>query len=316
MRSKEWLAIMNPFSGGGISEEKWKNVVQSLRNNGFDVQFFFTTDEKLIIEKTKKFIEDGSENIIVLGGDGTINEVINGIMLQKRIPPSQIHLGVIPIGTANDWIKTLQIPNDLTAAINIIKAGKTIMHDVGWATYFVDSKEEKRFFINAAGTGLDSVVVEKTNQQKNRVKSSAIAYFMNLLKAFIQYIGPIVEVETDQGLKLTGKMVDFAVGNGRYIGGGMLPFPKANPTDGLLEGLFIKNITKLKMIFCFSKLYKGNLDTVKEVVYFKAKEIKLVSKEPIFLETDGETLGFAPFTFGIVPQAVTVYSPANFDKTI
>lgn len=310
--NKEWIAIINPRSGGGMSDEKWDAIQQRLLKEGFDIQFCFTEKDKSNILKTKNLIESGFKHLIVLGGDGTVNEVVNGIMLQTRIPSHEVHLGIIPIGTGNDWIRTIGIPNDITEAINIIKAGSVIHHDVGWATYQINGSEEKRYFINTAGTGLDSIVVEKTNQQKLRTKSSAIAYLMNLAKAFIRYQPVKVEIKGDNGLSFSGKMVDFAIGIGRYNGGGMLPFPEANPCDGLFDAIFIKNMSKLKMIFSFSKLFNGTMGSVKEASVFRSKNITLTSSASIFLETDGETLGYDPFSFGICPQALTLFSPAKF----
>ncbi|MDD4847480.1 MAG: diacylglycerol kinase family lipid kinase [Bacteroidales bacterium] len=308
----EWMAIINPSSGGGISEQKWTEIQHQLSEQGFQIQYYFTEKHFSTIEKVKNIIESGFDHLLVLGGDGTVNEVVNGIMLQKRYPSKAIHLGIIPIGTGNDWIRTIGIPNDIAAAIQIIKAGKVIHHDVGWATFQTHSQEEKRFFINTAGTGLDSIVVEKTNQQKLRSQSSAIAYMMNLLKAFLRYRPMDVQIEADNGIKISGKMIDFAVGIGRYNGGGMLPFPQANPCDGLFDVIFIRNMSKLKMLFCFSKLFKGTLSKVREVHCFQTKKIAFHSSESVFLETDGETLGYDPFTFGICSQVLTIFSPASF----
>lgn len=310
--SNEWMIIINPCSGGGMGEEKWSAIQQQLRDNGFNIQFCFTDKAKSTIQKTKNIIESGFDHIIVLGGDGTVNEVVNGIMLQTRIPSDQVFLGIIPIGTGNDWIRTIGIPNDITSAINIIKAGKVIRLDVGWATYQTNSQQEKRFFVNTAGTGLDSIVVEKTNQQKLRTKSSAIAYMMNLIKAFVRYKPVKVSIEADNGVKISGKMADFAIGIGRYNGGGMLPFPNANPCDGLFDVIFINNMSKFKMVLCFSKLFNGTICNVKEVLSFRTKNLTLSSAESIFLETDGETLGYDPFTFGICPSSLSLFSPAQF----
>lgn len=313
---KEWMVIVNPKAGQGLATEFWEKIGQQLKQNLFDFQFYFTEKNGKTIEQTKKMIENGIENLIVIGGDGTLHEVANGIMLQNRIPSTAVHLGIIPIGTGNDWIKTMNIPNNISEAINIIKNGNRIFQDVGCATYHIDSQVQKRYFINTAGTGLDSIVVEKTNQQKNRSKSSTIAYFSNLLKAFYHYKPVQISIETDDGAKISGKMLSFAVGIGRYNGGGMLPFPNANPTDGLFDGVFINNMSKLKMVFSFQKLYQGTLNTVKETHCFKAKHISINAESPIFLEADGETLGYAPFTFDIIPKALGVFSNATFDEPI
>ncbi len=301
------MVFVNPVSGNGVAKEKWREICKLLEVNNFDFEYYFTEPCGKTITHVRTVIENGYQNLIVIGGDGTLNEVLNGIMTQARFSPTQIKVGIIPVGTGNDWIRTAGIPNSIEKAVQLILRNKTVNQDVGWALHHIDGKTKKRYFINTAGTGLDSIVVDQTNKQKSTFQKSTIAYSLNLLKAFTQYKPVYVTLEDNNGIKLSGKMLNFSVGIGRYNGGGMLPFPDANPTDGLYNVLFISNMSKLKILLSIHKLFKGTLASVKEVQYLHAEKIILHSKSPIFLETDGEVIGYSPFEFGIVPLSFCYY---------
>ena len=305
-----WTVILNPVSGNGLAKANLPKIEAMLQSKAFKYNIYYTEAAGLSIVKIKEIIESGCNHLIVLGGDGTLNEVANAIMLQTLYEPHQIKVGVIPIGTGNDWVKTAQIPNNIYEAINIIAAGNCKLQDVGCATYHDNGTIHKRFFINTAGSGLDSVVIEKANKKKghnNKRKSNKLLYILTLLSAFWKYKPIDANIETDSGEKLSGKVLNFSIGIGRYNGGGMLPFPIAEPNDGYFEALFISNMPKIKMIFSFPKLFKGNLSTVKEVQYLHCKSLTLSASTPIFAETDGEVIGYTPITFDTIPSAFCYY---------
>jgi YegS/Rv2252/BmrU family lipid kinase len=246
-----------------------------------------------------------------MGGDGTLNEVANGIMLQKRYASHEVKVGVVPIGTGNDWIKTADIPTNTNDAINIICAGNTSLQDIGRATYQINNSKHVRYFVNTAGSGLDSIVINKVSQKKTRSKNKGtnkLVYILTLLAEFTKYKPIEVTLETDNDTTLKGNMLNFAIGIGKYNGGGMLPFPNANPGNNLFEVLFISNMPKIRMLFALPKLFSGTLDKVKEVKYIRSKKIKLSSTTPIFAETDGEVIGYTPILFDIEPLAFCYFS--------
>jgi YegS/Rv2252/BmrU family lipid kinase len=246
-----------------------------------------------------------------MGGDGTLNEVANGIMLQKRYASHEVKVGVVPIGTGDDWIKTADIPTNTNDAINIICAGKTSLQDIGRATYQINNSKHVRYFVNTAGSGLDSIVINKVSQKKSAGKkklTNKLVYILTLLAEFTKYKPIEVTLETDNDTTLKGNMLNFAIGIGKYNGGGMLPFPNANPGNNLFEVLFISNMPKIRMLFALPKLFSGTLDKVKEVKYIRSKKIKLSSTTPIFAETDGEVISYTPILFDIEPLAFCYFS--------
>lgn len=305
-----WTVILNPVSGNGIAKTIQPKIEAVLQSKAFKYNIYYTEACGVSISKIKDIIEAGCNHLIVLGGDGTLNEVANAVMLQTRFEPCHVKVGVIPIGTGNDWVKTAQIPNNIYEAINIIEAGNCKCQDIGCATYHYNGTTQKRYFINTAGSGLDSIVIEKANKKKghnHKRKNNKLLYILTLLSAFWKYKPIDVTIETDKNEMLSGKVLDFAIGIGRYNGGGMLPFPTADPADGYFEVLFISNMPKIKMIFAFPKLFKGNLSTVKEVRYLHCKRLTLTSCTPIFAETDGEVIGYTPITFDSIASAFCYY---------
>jgi YegS/Rv2252/BmrU family lipid kinase len=306
-----WTVVINPASGNGLAMKQWKTAEIILQSKGFNYNVCHTQPEGKTIEMVKGIIENGCNHLIVMGGDGTLNEVANGIMLQKRYASHEVKVGVVPIGTGNDWIKTADIPTNTNDAINIICNGKTSLQDIGRATYQINNSKHVRYFVNTAGSGLDSIVINKVSQKKTRSKNKGtnkLVYILTLLAEFTKYKPIEVTLETDNGTTLKGNMLNFAIGIGKYNGGGMLPFPNANPGNNLFEVLFISNMPKIRMLFALPKLFSGTLDKVKEVKYIRSKKIKLSSTTPIFAETDGEIIGYTPILFDIEPLAFCYFS--------
>lgn len=306
-----WTVVINPASGNGLAMKQWKAAEIILQSKGFNYNICHTQPEGKTIEMVKGIIENGCNHLIVMGGDGTLNEVANGIMLQKRYASHEIKVGVVPIGTGNDWIKTADIPTNTNDAINIICAGNTSLQDIGRATYQINNSKHVRYFVNTAGSGLDSIVINKVSQKKSAGKkklTNKLVYILTLLAEFTKYKPIEVTLETDNGTTLKGNMLNFAIGIGKYNGGGMLPFPNANPGNNLFEVLFISNMPKIRMLFALPKLFSGTLDKVKEVKYIRSKKIKLSSTTPIFAETDGEIIGYTPILFDIEPLAFCYFS--------
>ena len=265
---------------------------------------------ELVREKAAEYAGE-QVRFYACGGDGTLNEVANGIMLQKRYATYQIKVGIIPIGTGNDWIKTANIPNNTYDAIDIICNGNTSLQDVGRATYHINGDSHIRYFVNTAGSGLDSIVIDKVCQKKTANKknrTNKLVYMLTLLAEFTKYKPIEVTLETDNGITLRGNMLNFALGIGKYNGGGMLPFPNADTKNNLFEVLFISNMPKIKMLFALPKLFNGTLDKVTEVKYIRSQKIKLSSASPIFAETDGEVIGYTPILFDIEPMAFCYFS--------
>lgn len=294
-------------AGGGKTKKDWPLIAQILQREGIRYEPYFT-DRRLhasIIARNK--IKEGYSKIIVVGGDGTMNEVINGVFAQKRILTTEVMLGMISVGTGNDWAKTFNIPSDYEGAVRTIKEQKTFIQDAGLVNYRKNGKEWKRYFINIAGMGFGARVVERANRSKEKGKSGPMLYFYNILFSLIQYRSKKAVIEID-GTSYNRKIFSLNVGIGKYNGGGMIQVPHAIADDGLYSITLIKKIGKLNVIANMKKLYNGTITQHSKVETYMAKSVQIDGSTLLKVETDGESLGHGPVSFEIIPRCVTVIS--------
>lgn len=304
---EKYLVVVNPNAGGGKAKKDWPVIEALLRQQQFEIDVVKTKYRHHAIQMVShKLGQENYRNIIVVGGDGTVNEVVNGIFGQDKVPTREVRMGVIMIGTGNDWGKMFDIPNDYAEAIALIVTGKTFTQDVGHVSYFVGDVEKTRYFINCAGLGFDALVTETTNRNKDAGKSSTLSYFKSLLGSLFKYKPVDVRVHIDNREILDGKLFTLSLGIGKFTGGGMQQNPDAVADDGLFDLMLVDNIAKTKLIRKIKKLYDGSIKEIKEVQSYRLSNMKVESENKLMLEVDGESLGHAPFTFGLVPESLQV----------
>jgi len=307
MSKSNWIAIVNMAAGGGKTKKDWPLIAQILQREGIRYEPFFT-DRRLhasIIARNK--IKEGYSKIIVVGGDGTMNEVINGVFAQERILTTEVMLGMISVGTGNDWARTFNIPSDYESAVRTIKQQRTFIQDAGLVNYVKNGKEWKRYFINIAGLGFGARVVERANRSKEKGKSGPMLYFYNILYSLIRYKSKQAIIEID-GTSYNRKVFSLNVGIGKYNGGGMIQVPHAIADDGLYSITLIKKVGKLNVIANINKLYNGKIIHHSKVETYMGKSLQVEGSTLLKLETDGESLGHGPVSFEIIPRSVTVIS--------
>ena len=307
IKENKHLVIVNPNAGGRKAEKDWPKIESLIKEQGIDYELIFTKYRHHAIQLVpEKITNNHYRKIIAVGGDGTVNEVVNGIFAQSAVPTKEIQLGVIMIGTGNDWGKMFDIPNDYSEAISLITAGKSFIQDVGHVSYFIGDKEKTRYFINCAGLGFDALVTETTNKDKDSGKSSTLSYFKSLIGSLFKYKPVDVKVQIDNREILNGKLFTLSLGIGKYTGGGMQQNPNAIADDGLFDLMLVDNIAKTKLIRKIKKLYDGSINDIEEVQSFRSNNLKVESDYKLMLEVDGESLGHAPFTFGLISESLQV----------
>lgn len=304
----KWLIIVNPNAGSKKGEKDWPKICQHLTREGFNYECVFTEHRNHAIHLASDNIARGFRNIAVVGGDGTLNEVLNGIMGQVAVPPLEISLGMIPVGTGNDWCRTFHIPFDYKKAIAILKTGKTFIQDVGLVHYHKESEKHSRYFMNVAGMGYDALVAKKTNIMKEKGHGNTFAYFYFVFASLFQYKFLDGVIEVDDEIVFKGEIFSMNVGICKYNGGGMMQVPYAIPDDGLMDVMVIRKASKFAVVRYTRKLYDGTLVNLPFVTTFRGKHVRIRSTESIYIETDGESLGHTPFTFEILPLALRVIS--------
>ena len=304
-RSEDWLVIINPNAGRHRGMRDWNLIAGWLNHFGFRYQPVFTEFPLHATTLTHKYIEKGHTRIIVVGGDGTMNEVVNGVFRQQRFKTTDISLGMITVGTGNDWGRMFGIPKDYKEAIRVLKQNKTFIQDAGMVEYKMDNASENRYFVNIAGLGFDAEVVRKTNRLKEKGKGGALLYLMNIFSSLVNYKYANAVISVD-GTDLEHEFLSMNVGICKYNGGGMIAVPGAVPDDGLFDLTVINRMSRPYILWSLRRLYDGTIHEHPRVDSFTGKSIRVESDDRIMLETDGESLGHTPLEFRIIPRSVKI----------
>lgn len=314
----KWLIIVNPKASVGKCGKDWPEIQHILVNEGIDFDAFLTEYPGHAIDLARdQIVEKGYKKVISIGGDGTNNEIINGIFSQQRVPPRVIQMGVIPVGTGNDWRRTFDIPTDYQANVNTIKKGYTLLHDIGKVTYYNHGNPQERFFLNAAGTGLDEMVCNRANQLKSQGKGGAVRYMLSTANCLYRFKCVHIQLEIDGQKVFDDEVLSLSLGNGKFNGGGMMMMPDASPNDGLFDVTVIKKVGMIKFATHLNSIYDGSfIQKIQEVSTFRGKKIRITSipAHQLLLETEGETLTNSPFDFEILPQAINMIIPEQLNN--
>ena len=309
----KWLVVVNPKASVGKAEKDWPEIKQMLIDAGIEFDDVLTEYPRHAIEIVRNaIVEQGYRKFISVGGDGTNNEVINGIFTQDVVPTTEITMAALPIGTGNDWCRTFGIPLEYEEIIKIIKTGYTFAHDIGKLTYYNDGDSKIRYFLNAAGTGLDEMVCSSTNLMKQQGKSGTIRYLISLVKCIFKYKITHIQLTIDDELVFDDYILNLSIGNGRFNGGGMMTMPNAIPNDGLFDVTVIKKVSIFKFAANVKNVYDGTfINKIDEVKTFRGKSIHIVSIPPhsLLVETEGENLNNSPFDFEMLPRSINMVIP-------
>ena len=309
----KWLVVVNPKASVGKAEKDWPEIKQMLIDAGIEFDDVLTEYPRHAIEIVRNaIVEQGYRKFISVGGDGTNNEVINGIFTQDVVPTTEITMAALPIGTGNDWCRTFGIPLEYEEIIKIIKTGYTFAHDIGKLTYYNDGDSKIRYFLNAAGTGLDEMVCSSTNLMKQQGKGGTIRYLISLVKCIFKYKVTHIQLTIDDELVFDDYILNLSIGNGRFNGGGMMTMPNAIPNDGLFDVTVIKKVSIFKFAANVKNVYDGTfINKIDEVKTFRGKRINIVSIPPhsLLVETEGENLNNSPFDFEMLPRAINMVIP-------
>lgn len=311
--NSKWLVIVNPKASIGKAGKDWPQIKQILEKEGIAFDYLITEYQGHAISLVRDSITGkGYKKIISVGGDGTNNEVVNGIFTQKRFPTEEIMMGIMPVGTGNDWRRTFDFGIDYQENAKIIKAGNTFKHDIGKVTYYNDGDPQVRYFLNAAGTGLDEAVCQSTNAMKQQGKGGAARYMINVAKCLFGFDCPHIQLEIDDQLVFDDEILSLGVGICRYKGGGMMTMPNAVPNDGLFDITAIRKVGMAKFAANISKIYDGTfIKKMNEVSTFQGRKVKVTSipAHALKLETEGETLTNSPFEFEMLQQSINMVVP-------
>ena len=312
INTEHWFAIINPTAGAGHGLTDYPQIAKLLRDNNISHDTVFTEHKFHATELAVEAVNKGYRKIIVIGGDGTLNEVVNGLFIQKQCKTTDVTLAVIAVGTGNDWVRSFGIASNYAQAIRAIKEGGTFLQDVGAVTYTESKYSQTRYMVNVAGLGFDSFVISVFNHWKAQGWRGRWLYIASILKAYFKCKSSGVKIEVDDNVIFNNLIFSIAVGICKYNGGGVLQLPKAVADDGLLDITLIKPLHWWHIVFRLRKLFNGGIYSIGHVKHAQGKCIKITSAPPITLECDGEMMGETPVEISVVPHAIRVTVTKEF----
>jgi diacylglycerol kinase (ATP) len=294
--------IVNPVAGASSTRRKWPIINRLLNRIGLPFDFEYTEGVGHAIELARLAASDGYRYLVAVGGDGTVNEVANGILHSTH--PSTTALGIVSTGTGSDFIRSVGISRDYTAACSALTGSRRLSIDVGVIEYQSKGQTLERFFINTAGVGFDAAAVRETERMP-KYFGGTIPYLVGVLRALLTYKNKPVVIRVGDEVE-SYRVLDVAVANGGYLGGGMHIAPEAELSDSLLDVVIVGDMGKLEFLKEFPTVYKGTHINHPKVAMKKGTHITIESPEPTMVYADGELLGECPASFRVMPGALNL----------
>lgn len=286
------MFIINPVAGKGSAIKIWRDIKRLIDDAGLDYAYKFTTGPRDATLIAKTAAAEKNDIVAVLGGDGTLQEAVNGLV------GSETCLAVLPGGTGNDFAKTLKISKDIGKMIEtLIKPVKKKIDVL---------KCNDQYLINMAGIGLDAQVAANVNGK--RCLKGELAYLSAILQTLASYRAADVEIIVD-GVKKRERITLIAVGNGQFVGGGIHMLPEAKIDDGLLDICVIRETTKLEALLTLPKVYAGRHISHPKCRFLKAHEviINVIQESPkVFSQIDGQVFCEQSLYISVIPQAINI----------
>lgn len=302
---RKTVFIVNPRSANGATGRNWTRIDQEIRRGlgtGYDVRF--TEGQGHATALTSEAIKEGYELVVAMGGDGTINEVVNGFFEEEKPLNPNAALAVMSVGTGSDFVKTLEFPTTPFEAAGRIKSGNVWAVDLGKCSYVgLDGEQDSRFFINIAGFGQEGAVVDKVNRT-TKAFGGQISFLWAILTTLLTYENKLTKYRIDDGAEEEKVLSTFAVANGRFYAGGIKAAPNAQLDDGLFDIVSIGDMGFLEAVSSLGKFRNGTYLQIPKVSSWRGRTVVASSEETQLVEMEGEVVGRLPARFEMLPKAM------------
>ncbi|WP_436514595.1 diacylglycerol/lipid kinase family protein [Ekhidna sp. To15] len=287
MEERKIFIIWNPFSGGD-SEALSKKLASTLREQQIVHEVFDTIESMSATRTVMEHLDSSFTDLIIIGGDGTINESING--LKYDIP-----VGIVPAGTGDDFIKNVSVGKSVEDRIQTAVNGNIVRIDLGQCN--------DRKFVNGVGIGFDGQIVEDMTSKRVGFLTGHAAYYYHVLRILGGYKERSFKYFVD-GKSMEKELILLSIGNGTTFGGGFKLMPKAKVNDGLLDVCEIGKLSPLRRFLNIGKLSNGTHGNLKEVSFHQVKEVSVDAHDMLFAHIDGEQIGKPPFQIKVLQEAM------------
>jgi len=294
--------IVNPVAGARSTRRKWPIISRLLERVGLAFDFNYTEGVGHAIELARMAASDGYRYLVAVGGDGTVNEVANGILISPNAAATS--LGVVSTGTGSDFARSAGLARDYATACKNLKSSKRLTIDVGVVECQFRGKTQERFFVNSAGVGFDAAVVKET-ERFPKFFGGTVPYVAGLLRTLFIYKNKPVVIKIGDEVERT-RVLNVVVANGGYLGGGMHIAPEAELCDSLLDIAIVGDMGKFELLRELPKVYKGTHVNHPKFKMKKTAHATIESPETMLVYADGELLGECPASFRVVPKALSL----------
>ena len=298
-----WLVIRNPVAGRARNRRAWADFERALRRTGLRFDVCTTTRPGDGARLAKSALSAGIDRILVAGGDGSVHDVLNGLMQARSVPVVASEraptLVPVPLGTGNDWSRSLRLPRHPDRLAALVTAGATAPHDVG-VIRFPGRDEAPRWFINVAGAGFDAHVISRLPAPT----PARFAYLAGALRELGRYQSPRFRIEVEDGRCREGRLLLAFVANGQYCGHRMHVAPPALLDDGRFDVVTVDDMGVLRALPKLLQLYFGNVLRDPLVQHATTRCVRIDSDPVTAVEADGQLVGTTPVAISMDRHAV------------
>jgi diacylglycerol kinase (ATP) len=295
--------LVNPASDNGRTGRRWPQLARRAARAGLEGETLLSERPGQLIELASAAADRGATLVVAVGGDGTLNEVVNGVAGRD------VELATIPLGTGMDFGRTYGLPTKFDDAVRVALTGDTRTVDAGRVRYRTWSGDDaSRWFANVGTVGMSGAVAQRANGM-SKALGGRVTFFYALTREFLAWKNTEVSVTIDGAERRSGLMHDVIVANGAWHGGGMMLAPDAKPDDGVFDVVLIGDVSKLDFITTAPKIYKGRHVTHPKVEVLRGATVAVAAGERLPIEVEGEQVGATPAVFEIVRNALRVRVP-------
>lgn len=298
--------IVNPVSSNGKTGQRWPNHMKKFIDAEIDLEVKMTHYPGHAVKLTQDALKKGYHTIMAVGGDGTVNEVLNGFFEKGELINNKAALLIFSQGTGSDYIRSLNLTKDAADIIATYQRQKIKKVDIGEITYQdFDNIERSRYFINTADVGIGGETVEFVNQS-SKIMGGFLTYLYGVIRTLIKYENKNMKLKIDDKVIKDDILNSVIISLGKYFGGGMQIAPEAKVDDGIFDITILGNLSKLETVLNLYRAYKGTHIYYKKIDYLKGKKVSIESDERVLIDIDGECAGILPAQFKIYKQVFPI----------
>lgn len=297
--------VINPIAGDGAGKKAWRVLKPGLHALSDNIVFRMSNRVDDLPSITRDLLAGNPDYLLVIGGDGTLSNVLNGLMDHDKLIRPQTRLAFFNVGSGGDFARQFPKQN-ITEFLDRLSHNQFVTTNIGKITFI---NQPVRYFINIASCGISGYVVRATSKSKwLRKLGGAFNYLVHSIIAILAYNKSAVRIQIDDALPFECSMLLMAVCNGQYFGGSMHVAPMAKFDDGLFDVMLFQDFSKLDALFKIRKIYSGSHMQEPNVHYIQAKKVRIESleKRSIRMEADGESVGILPATFEMLDDMVKI----------